>query len=50
MDFEGLLGKISPRLKRIATKRNGHGSFIDKEDLYQEMCIYLWENYREGQP
>lgn len=50
MDFEILLKKISPRLRRIAKSRNGHGSFIDKEDLYQEMCIHLWNHFKDGVP
>jgi len=50
MDFETLLKKISPRLKSIAISHNGHGFFIDKEDLYQEMCIYLWDNFKDGVP
>lgn len=48
MDFETLLKKISPRLRRIARNHNGHGFFIDKEDLYQEMCIHLWSNFKDG--
>lgn len=50
MDFETLLKKVSPRLKSIARSYNGHGFFIDKEDLYQEMCIHLWDNFRDGVP
>lgn len=50
MDFETLYKRISPRLKRIAQSRNGHGFFIGKEDLYQEMCIYLWNNFKDGVP
>ena len=50
MDFETLLKKISPRLKRIAKGHNGHGFFIDQDDLYQEMCIHLWNNFKGGVP
>ena len=50
MDFETLLKKISPRLKRIAKTHNGQGFFIDADDLYQEMCIYLWNRYKSGMP
>lgn len=48
MDFETLLKKISPILKIIAKSHNGHGFFIDEEDLYQEMCIHLWSNFADG--
>ena len=50
MDFEALFTKISPGLKRIARSHNGHGFFIDEEDLYQEMCIHLWNNFKDGVP
>jgi len=50
MDFETLLKKISPRLKRIAKSRNGQSFFIDQDDLYQEMCIHLWSNFKGGVP
>ncbi len=50
MDFETLFKKISPILKKIAKSHNGHGFFIDEDDLYQEMCIYLWNHYKYGMP
>ena len=34
----------------MARNHNGHGSSIDEDDLYQEMCIHLWKNYKYGQP
>ena len=48
--FDQLYRKIAPRLKKIAKRHNGHGSFIDEDDLYQEMCVYLWDHYRDGVP
>jgi RNA polymerase sigma factor (sigma-70 family) len=50
MDFKTLYERISPRLKRIAKKHNGHGFFIDEEDLYQEMCLHLWNRFKNGKP
>ena len=50
MDFDTLFEKISPRLKRIARNHNNHGSFIDEDDLYQEMCIHLWIKFKDGVP
>jgi len=50
MDFETLFKEISPKLKRIARNHNGHGFFIGEEDLYQEMCIHLWNNFKGGLP
>ncbi len=49
MDFKILLEKITPALKFIARKHLLLG-FYDEEDLYQEMCIYLWQHYGYGLP
>lgn len=48
MSFEHLLTRISPTLKRITHKLNGHHSFFDDEDLYQEALIHLWLHYKQG--
>lgn len=48
--FEVLLNRVSPRLRKIARFHNGHGRFIDGDDLYQEMCWHLWNNYGLGIP
>lgn len=50
MSFETLYKKVSPRLKKIAHYYNGRGRFIDGDDLYQEMCAHLWNNYGSGIP
>ena len=50
MNFDELYKKINPKLKRIAKKHNGHGLFIDEDDLYQEMCMYLLDHYKSGMP
>ena len=49
MDFRILLEKITPALKHIARKQLLYG-FFNEEDLYQEMCLYLWQHYAEGLP
>jgi len=48
MSFERLVARISPTLKRITHRLNGHHSFFDDEDLYQEALIHLWLHYRDG--
>lgn len=50
MGFEMLYKKISPRLRRLARHYNGHGRYIDEDDLYQEASIYLWDTYGDGMP
>jgi RNA polymerase sigma factor (sigma-70 family) len=49
MDFKILLKKITPALKYVARKHLLYG-FYDEEDLYQEMCLFLWQNYANGLP
>jgi RNA polymerase sigma factor (sigma-70 family) len=49
MDFRILLEKITPALKYIARKHLLLGSY-DEENLYQEMCLYLWQRYGRGLP
>jgi RNA polymerase sigma factor (sigma-70 family) len=47
MDFKTLYESISPRLKQIAKTHEGYICFIDKNDLYQEMCFHLWDRFRD---
>ncbi len=46
--FEILVNRISPILKRITYRLNGHFSFFDDEDLFQEALIRLWEDFQKG--
>ena len=48
MEFETLINKISPTLKRITYKLNGHYTAFNHEDLYQEALIHLWEDFTAG--
>ncbi len=48
MQFETLLYKISPVLKRIAYRLNRRFTYYNHEDLYQEAVIHLWQGYREN--
>lgn len=49
MDFRILLEKITPALRYVARKHSLCG-FYDEEDLFQEMCLYLWQHYGNGLP
>ncbi|MDD5504669.1 MAG: sigma-70 family RNA polymerase sigma factor [Candidatus Omnitrophica bacterium] len=49
MDFKILLEKITPALKAIA-RRNILTGFYDRDDLYQQMCLYLWQRFGEDVP
>jgi RNA polymerase sigma factor (sigma-70 family) len=48
MSFEILVKRISPTVKKIAHKLNGHYTFFNDEDLYQEAMMHLWIDFREG--
>lgn len=47
-NFEGLIKRISPILKRITYKLNHHLSFFNNEDLYQEALLHLWLDFQAG--
>ena len=49
MEFKILLEKVTPALKFIA-RRHLLSGFYSEEDLYQEMCLYLWQRYGQGLP
>jgi RNA polymerase sigma factor (sigma-70 family) len=49
MYFRMLLERITPAMRYVARKHLLRG-FYTEEDLYQEMCLYLWQNYKEGLP
>ena len=48
MSFEILVKRISPTIKKIAHKLNGHYTFFNDEDLYQEALTHLWIDFRGG--
>ena len=48
MSFEELVKRISPILKRITYKLNGHFSFFNDEDLFQEALVFLWDSFKKG--
>jgi RNA polymerase sigma factor (sigma-70 family) len=48
MSFETLVTRLSPTLRRITRKLNGHFSFMDDQDLFQEALIHLWSHFQSG--
>lgn len=50
MEFTALFKKISPRLYMIARYYERGGYSTDREDLLQEMYVYLWDKYNKGMP
>ncbi|MBU1726739.1 MAG: sigma-70 family RNA polymerase sigma factor [Candidatus Omnitrophica bacterium] len=49
VNFETLLKKISPTLKRITYRLNYHFTFFNDEDLFQEALIHLWQDFNAGE-
>ena len=49
MSFEELHKKLSPTIKRIVYRLNGHYRSFDHDDLYQEATIHLWNNFLKGE-
>jgi len=45
MSFEELHHKLSPTIKRIAYKLNGHYRSFNHDDLYQEAIFHLWSDF-----
>ena len=48
MEFEGLVKKLSPTVRRIAYKLNGRYRSFSHDDLYQEALLHLWNNFNSG--
>lgn len=48
MCFEELIKRLSPKLKGIAYRLNGHFSFFNDQDLYQEALMRLWLDFSAG--
>ncbi len=48
LTFEELIQRISPKLNGITHRLNGHFTFFNDEDLYQEAMEHLWIEYGLG--
>lgn len=47
-NFEDTVKRIAPVLKRITYRLNGHFSFFNEEDLFQEALLRLWQDFNYG--
>ena len=47
-NFEDMLRKLSPTLRGITHKLNGHFTFFDEDDLFQEALEHLWIYYNQN--
>ena len=48
MQYEGLIHKLSGKLKAISHKLDGKYSHFSDEDLYQEALLYLWLKQKDA--
>lgn len=46
--FGNYLDRLSPTLRRITYRLNGHFTYFDHDDLFQEAVEYLWQTFRNG--
>jgi RNA polymerase sigma factor (sigma-70 family) len=46
--FEDMMKKLSPTLRRIAHRLNGRFTFFNEDDLFQEAITHLWLTYNKG--
>ncbi len=46
--FEDIVNALSPKLRAIAHRMNGHFTYFSDEDLYQEAVINLWGLFYNG--
>lgn len=46
--FEETMKRLSPTLRRITYKLNGHFTFFDEDDLFQEALEHLWAAFENG--
>ncbi len=47
-NFENIIKKFSPTLRGITHKLNGHFTFFDEDDLFQEALGHLWLYYNDN--
>ncbi|MFA5255264.1 MAG: sigma-70 family RNA polymerase sigma factor [Candidatus Omnitrophota bacterium] len=45
-EFERLIKKLSPAIRGISHRMNGHFAFFSDEDLCQEALAYLWISFQ----
>ena len=43
-----MMRNLSPTLRRITHKLNGHFTFFDEDDLFQEALEHLWVAFEDG--
>lgn len=47
-NFDALIEKLSPTLRRITHRLNGRFTFFNEDDLFQEALLHLWITFNKG--
>ena len=47
-EFEKLIKRLSPTIRRISYRMNGHFTFFNDDDLCQEALVHLWALFQGG--
>jgi len=47
-NFESFMKRLSPTIRRISHRLNGHFTFFNDDDLCQEAYIHLWQSSQDG--
>ncbi|MFC1806825.1 sigma-70 family RNA polymerase sigma factor [Candidatus Omnitrophota bacterium] len=50
MNFNELFKRLDTRLRKIAKIYGNRCALANEDDIYQEMCIHLWERFKDGLP
>lgn len=50
MDFQTLFKRIEPHIRFIARRYRRSSPLCEQDDLYQEICLYLWQTFKESIP
>jgi len=48
MSFDVLVKRLTPKLKGITHRLNGHFTYFNDDDLYQEALTHLWVDFKKG--
>jgi RNA polymerase sigma factor (sigma-70 family) len=46
--FDRLIKRLSPTIRRISYRMNGHFAFFNDDDLCQEALVHLWVSFQNG--
>ncbi|MDP2928560.1 MAG: sigma-70 family RNA polymerase sigma factor [Candidatus Omnitrophota bacterium] len=48
-EFEKIIKRLSPTIRKISYRMNGHFTFFNDDDLCQEALVHLWALFQNGE-